>query len=150
MKIFVSCLLLACIAFYDVSATKWEDCGSATGTVKSLQVSDCPDSDDTCILKRGTTKTITIEFDSKTASKTVKASVHGVMSGVPMPFPLPKADGCVYGGLSCPIQDGKSYTYSHSLDIKSIYPPVSVKVRWELVDEASKDIVCLEIPCEIQ
>lgn len=148
MKSFIACLFAACLAL--ATATKWEECGSTTGEVKSLTVSDCPDDADTCILKRGTSKNITIVFDSKTTSKTVKAVVHGVIGGVPLPFGLPKPDGCAFGGLSCPLENGKSYTYSHSLEIKNSYPPLGVKVRWELKDDAKKDIVCLEIQCEIQ
>ncbi|KAG8176971.1 hypothetical protein JTE90_029420 [Oedothorax gibbosus] len=78
------------------------------------------------------------------------AVVHGVIGGMPLPFPVPNPDGCKFGGLTCPLENGKTYTYTHNLFIRSSYPPLGVKVRWELQDEAGKDIVCIEIPCHIQ
>ncbi|GFY42706.1 NPC intracellular cholesterol transporter 2 [Trichonephila inaurata madagascariensis] len=146
--------LFACVALFvlavQVSGTKFSDCGSSSGQVTAVEVTDCPDNVDPCILGRGSSKGITIKFASKTDSKTVKAVVHGVIGGVPLPFslPKPKDDGCKTG-LACPLKNGESYTYSNNLDIKSSYPPLAVTVRWELKDDNSNDIICVEIPCKI-
>ena len=50
--------------------------------------------------------------------------VHGIVLGVPVPFPIPEPDGCK-SGISCPIQKDKSYNYVNKLPVKSEYPSVS-------------------------
>lgn len=57
-------------------------------------------------------------------STTSKAVVHGIIAGVPIPFPIPVEDGCKCG-IECPIQTQKSYHYVTSLPVKSEYPAVS-------------------------
>ncbi|GIY61878.1 NPC intracellular cholesterol transporter 2 [Caerostris darwini] len=142
---FIALVVLA----VQVSGTKFTDCGSQSGQVTSVDVTDCPDSADTCILKKGTTKGISIKFTSKSESKTLKAVVHGVIAGVPLPFNLPKSDGCK-SGIACPTKNGENYTYANNLVIRNSYPSLGVTVRWELKDDQQQDMVCIEIPCEIQ
>lgn len=57
-------------------------------------------------------------------SQTSKALVHGIIAGVPIPFPIPKDDGC-QSGIQCPIQKQQSYHYLNSLPVKTEYPAVS-------------------------
>lgn len=59
------------------------------------------------------------------ASQTSKAVVHGVIAGVPVPFPIPVEDGCKCG-VQCPIVEQKVYSYVNQLPVKSEYPSVSV------------------------
>ncbi|GBM50434.1 NPC intracellular cholesterol transporter 2 a [Araneus ventricosus] len=145
--------LVVCIALFvlavQVGGTKFTDCGSKSGQVASVVVTDCPDSDDTCILKKGTTKGITINFTSKGASNSAQAVVHGVIAGVPLPFSLKNPDGCK-SGISCPIKNQESYTYTNQLPIRRSYPALGVTVRWEIQNDNKDDIVCVEIPCEIR
>ena len=131
------------------SASKFTDCGSTTGEVSSVEVTGCSDGADVCPLKRGTKAGITINFSSKAESSSLKAVVHGVIKSVPIPFPLPQSDACK-SGVTCPVENGKSYTYSNNLNIRRSYPPLGVTVRWELKDQNNDDMVCVEIPCEIQ
>lgn len=57
-------------------------------------------------------------------SQTSTAVVHGVIAGVPVPFPIPIEDGCK-SGIQCPIQKQQMYHYLNSLPVKSEYPAVS-------------------------
>lgn len=57
-------------------------------------------------------------------SQTSTAVVHGVIAGVPIPFPIPIEDGCK-SGIQCPIQMKQQYHYLNSLPVKSEYPSVS-------------------------
>ncbi|XP_035206801.1 NPC intracellular cholesterol transporter 2-like [Stegodyphus dumicola] len=141
-------LVLSAIAAHVCVASKFQDCGSAA-KVNSVTISDCPDSLDECPLKRGTEASISIGFKSNSETKTLKAVVHGIISGVPLPFPLPQPDGCK-SGVSCPVQKGQSYTYANKLKVKNSYPPLAVKVKWELKDENNNDLICVEIPCKVQ
>lgn len=132
-----------------LSATKFTDCGSTSGQVSSVEVTGCPDSEDVCPLKKGTKAGITINFSSKADSKSLRAVVHGVIKSVPIPFPLPQSNACK-SGVTCPVTNGKDYTYENNLNIRNSYPAIGVTVRWELRDENNNDMVCVEIPCEIQ
>ena len=55
--------------------------------------------------------------------KTLKAVVHGVIAGIPIPFPLPNAEACGKN-LECPVTAGTSVTYFEGLPVKPIYPTV--------------------------
>ena len=57
-------------------------------------------------------------------SQTSKAIVHGVIAGVPIPFPIPIQDGCK-SGIACPIQKEANYHYVNDLPVKAEYPSVS-------------------------
>lgn len=57
-------------------------------------------------------------------SQTSKAVVHGIIAGVPVPFPIPMEDGCK-SGIQCPIQKQQNYHYVNALPVKSEYPAVS-------------------------
>ena len=54
------------------------------------------------------------------------AIVHGIIAGIPIPFPLPNPDACKDSGLQCPLASGKSASYVATLPILSEYPAVSV------------------------
>nr|QAX87815.1 NPC2-6 [Pardosa pseudoannulata] len=129
-------------------ASPYEDCGSDSGQVTAVEVSGCDDGQESCTLKRGTNAQITIKFNSKTDTKSLTGVVHGLVAGIPVPFPLPNPNACK-AGVSCPVKSGQSYTYSDKLEIKTIYPPLSLKVRYELRGEKNDDLVCVEIPCTI-
>ncbi|KAJ0041608.1 hypothetical protein NL108_012563, partial [Boleophthalmus pectinirostris] len=49
------------------------------------------------------------------------AVVHGVIAGVPVPFPIPVSDGC-QSGINCPIEMQKFYNYVTTLPVKTEYP----------------------------
>lgn len=127
-----------------------------------------------------------------TDSQTSKAVVHGVIAGIPVPFPIPNDDGCK-SGIQCPIQKQKTYSYVNQLPVKADYPSVSLTisisvkplalhlvraavtwsgsplhiidwiffcsfffffklklvVQWELTDDSSKDLFCIEFPVQI-
>ena len=82
-------------------------------------------------------------------SSSLTTVVHGQISGLEMPFPLKNPDAC-QAGVQCPIEAGSSYEYLASLPILKAYPKVKVLVKWELQDENSKDVVCVQIPAKIK
>ncbi|XP_054712583.1 NPC intracellular cholesterol transporter 2 homolog a-like [Uloborus diversus] len=145
--------MLLCIAFSLLVAvgncSPFNDCGSKTGTPTSVKVTDCPDDADECVLKRGTTAGIEVDFTAGAATKTLKTSVHGIIANVPMPFPLPEPDACKTG-VTCPVTKGSTYIYKNNLAIRQIYPALEVTVRWELKDDSGADMVCVEIPCRLE
>ncbi|XP_008557348.1 NPC intracellular cholesterol transporter 2 homolog a [Microplitis demolitor] len=128
-----------------------QDCGSKVGKYNNVTVSDCEPDAATCILKRGTDASITISFDVDKDISAVKAVVHGVIGGAPLPFPFSHPDGCQTSGLTCPLTKASGpYTYTTTLHVEKLYPKLKVGVKWELKDENDDNIVCAMIPSEIK
>uniref|UniRef100_A0A8C9DQ48 NPC intracellular cholesterol transporter 2 n=1 Tax=Prolemur simus TaxID=1328070 RepID=A0A8C9DQ48_PROSS len=121
--------------------------GSVVGVIKEVNVSPC--STQPCQLSKGQSYSINVTFTSNTLSKSSKASVHGIIMGVPVPFPIPEPDGCK-SGISCPIQKDKTYSYLNKLPVKSEYPSIKLVVEWELRDDQDQRLFCWEIPIQIQ
>uniref|UniRef100_UPI00398F2C48 NPC intracellular cholesterol transporter 2-like n=1 Tax=Pristiophorus japonicus TaxID=55135 RepID=UPI00398F2C48 len=146
----VRCGLLAALLALGVvcgaQPVKFKDCGSKTGQINTVDITSCPSLP--CVLHRGQTYGVNVTFTSSTSSQTSKAVVHGILSGIAIPFSIPNADGCK-SGIQCPIQNNQKYNYINSLPIKREYPSVKLVVQWELKDDNSDDIFCWVIPVEI-
>lgn len=67
---------------------------------------------------------IMLLFVDKEATQ-LKAVVHGIIGGVPLPFNPPNVDGCTDSGINCPVGAGKTYTYTNSIPVLKTYPSVS-------------------------
>merc|ERR1712168_101752 len=98
--------------------------------------------------KKNTKVGVAVTFKSNTDTKTSKAVVHGVLGGIPLPFPIPNDDGCK-SNVHCPITNGATNVYENGISIQSAYPKVQVIVRWELKDEQGNDLFCFSIPAQI-
>ena len=61
--------------------------------------------------------------DEATVHSTSK--VHGIIGGVPVPFPLKDSDGCHGMTPKCPLAKGAEEAYRTSLFVKPIFPSVS-------------------------
>ncbi|KAK8768580.1 NPC intracellular cholesterol transporter 2-like [Amblyomma americanum] len=142
-------LLLAALLLSSAACAlgDWPQCDAPDGTTVNFEIEGCKPPG-TCVLKKGTQANVTIHFKSKVASQGVKVKAYGVFHEVPLPFPLPQPDACK-SGVTCPVQAQGSYTYRGSFPVKSAYPSISLNVKWELIDDASKNLVCQLIPVEI-
>lgn len=141
-------LLASLLLVSNVDCLIFKDCGSLYGKVRSVKVAGCENSN-ICILKSGQSADLTVEFTSLEPTNVVKASVHGIIAGVPLPFPLPQSDACQNSGLTCPLEDKTNYTYTASIPISPAYPKIKVLVKWELQEANGKDLFCIEIPSAI-
>lgn len=139
-------LLFPLIAFTCAEIVKYKDCGSPAGKIISVDINPCPS--EPCQLKKGQGYSVNVTFSSSVASKTSVAYVHGVIAGVPVPFPIPISDGCK-SGIQCPIQEGQTYHYLTSLPVKSEYPCIKLVVKWELQAENDTDLFCILFPVQI-
>ena len=61
----------------------------------------------------------------------MKAEVHGIIQGVPVPFPLHDPDACHLSGLTCPLEPGNNYHYTATLPVLGSYPKVSSSLQAE-------------------
>ncbi|XP_077412522.1 NPC intracellular cholesterol transporter 2-like [Vanacampus margaritifer] len=138
--------LLCLMGFTCADPVKYFDCGSSSGKVTIVDITPCPTQP--CQLHREQSYSVNVTFDSGVQSKTSKAVVHGVIAGVPVPFPIPIEDGCK-SGIQCPIQKQKNYHYLNQLPVKKVYPAIKLVVEWELRDDANQDLFCIKFPVEI-
>ncbi|KAK6481480.1 NPC intracellular cholesterol transporter 2-like [Huso huso] len=126
-------VLASLVAVSVAEPIKYLDCGSVVGKISSVDVTPC---------------TVNTVVSSDAASQTSKAIVHGVIAGVPIPFPIPNEDGCK-SGIQCPIQQQKTYSYVNQLPVKTEYPSLKLVVEWELRDDNNKDYFCFKFPVQI-
>merc|ERR1711887_123670 len=144
-------LIAACFVFADgfrLTATML-NCGSrATVDMKAIEISDCAGA--RCILTRGQRANLTIPFTPSTDVTELTTKVHGMIAGVPIPFPLPtgEEDACKYTG--CPIERHNPATFKYSLFVQPSYPPLDVGVKWELVDQSGVTQVCIIFPATLK
>ncbi|RVE57151.1 hypothetical protein OJAV_G00213540 [Oryzias javanicus] len=128
------------------TSVKFVDCGSSSGKVAMVDINPC--STQPCQLHKGDSYTVNVTFNSGVESQTSTAVVHGIIAGVPIPFPIPVADGCK-SGIQCPIQKEQTYNYATELPVKSEYPPIKLVVEWELKDDGKNDLFCIRFPVQI-
>jgi Niemann-Pick C2 protein len=63
----------------------------------------------------------------------VKAGVHGIIQGLPIPWPLHDPNACHLSGLTCPLQPGNNYHYTATFPVLKSYPKVSSFLQTEYV-----------------
>ncbi|XP_059229732.1 NPC intracellular cholesterol transporter 2 [Mustela nigripes] len=140
-------LLLALGASALAEPVHFKDCGSGVGVIKELNVNPCPTQP--CKLHKGQSYSVNVTFTSNILSQSSKAVVHGIVLGVPVPFPIPEPDGCK-SGINCPIQKDKTYSYLNKLPVKNEYPSIKLVVQWELLGDKGQHLFCWEIPVQIE
>ncbi|KAM6960884.1 NPC intracellular cholesterol transporter 2-like [Aplochiton taeniatus] len=139
-------IVFALVALTCADPVKFADCGSTVGKVSLVDIQPCPSQP--CKLQKGQSYAVNVTFNSIVESKTSTAVVHGVVAGIPIPFPIPVEDGCK-SGIACPIMSQKSYHYVNQLPVKAEYPAIKLVVEWELRDDSSKDLFCIRFPVQI-
>ncbi|KAH9362715.1 NPC intracellular cholesterol transporter 2-like [Haemaphysalis longicornis] len=149
MEMYRQLLIAAALLLSSAAVVRgdWSTCGAPDGSTQSFEIAGCQ-APARCVLKKGTEAKVSILFSSKVASKGVKVKAFGVIHEVPIPFPLPQKDACQCG-VTCPIQENGNYTYHSSFPIKAEYPSLSLDVKWELIDDDGKNLVCQLVPVEI-
>lgn len=127
---------------------QYKDCGSKLGNGITVTVDPC--TAEPCTLTRGMNYSIGIDFTASSADQKISAVIHGIVAGVPVPFPFDHPDACVDSGLTCPLSAGKKYHYSATLPVLTSYPAIKLLVQWELKDDKqAADITCVEIPVAV-
>ncbi|CAJ1073613.1 NPC intracellular cholesterol transporter 2-like [Xyrichtys novacula] len=139
-------VLLCLMGFTCADLVKFKDCGSESAKVAMVDINPCPVQP--CQLKKGQSYSVNVTFTSDVQSQTSTAQVHGVIAGVPIPFPIPNEDGCK-SGIQCPIQPKLTYHYVNGLPVKTEYPAIKLVVKWELRDDNKKDLFCILFPVQI-
>nr|XP_011445164.2 NPC intracellular cholesterol transporter 2 [Crassostrea gigas] len=137
------CIFLALLSISFADNVKFKDCGSVVGKINSVDVNPCPT--EPCQLKKNTNVTISMDFLPNSNSATFKTVVHGIIGGVPVPFPT--ANGDVNPPV--PIQQNQKITYTNAIFVEPAYPKISLVVKWEIQDSTGKDFACFVVPAMI-
>lgn len=146
-------------------------CDSPHGTVQSVSISTCKDTDSYCVLQKNTNASIEVNFvpskffvfliflkpsltnliflHTDYAATSVTTKIIGEVVGVPMPFPINPKEACGNYGLNCPLTVSGKSQFKLELPIKSAYPSVSVTVTIKLVDDSNTNLVCLQFNAQI-
>ncbi|CAF0792011.1 unnamed protein product [Adineta steineri] len=147
MSTFFILTVLFCSICSIWTATPFKDCGSVLGTIKSFDVTGCTTVP--CKFAKGQTYTMNLEFQSNATSKTASVHIHGVIGGIPVPFPLPDPDACKMN-VKCPVNANDANVAIMSLPVLSSYPSISLYVKLEITaDDQNKDYACLQFPATI-
>ncbi len=133
------------------ATNQYEKCEgvSLVAAINKVDISPCAALP--CQLQKGTNITVTVDFtlNSSEMAKTATTVVHGILKGLPVPFPTDYTDACKTAGLKCPLKQSSKNVYTAQLYIKKIFPDINVYVKWELQDQDGKDLFCFEIPVTI-
>lgn len=141
------CAFLIVSLVSGIDCIRWKLCGGSA-KVSDVKISGC-DSDPICSLKKGQDTSFSVTFVSNEAVKSATAVVHGIVFGVPMPFPLDNPDACKNSGMTCPLGPGKQYTYTNNVYVQPKYPTMKLVVKYEVKDQSGNDLFCVEIPVQI-
>jgi Niemann-Pick C2 protein len=141
------CVFLIVSLLSGIDCIRWKLCGGS-GKVSDVKVSGC-ETDPICNLKKGQSSSFAVTFANNEAVTSATAVVHGIVMGLPVPFPLDNPNACKDSGMTCPLDSGTRYTYSNSVYISPKYPKVKLVVKYEVKDQNGSDLFCVEIPVQI-
>ncbi|XP_018025442.1 NPC intracellular cholesterol transporter 2 homolog a [Hyalella azteca] len=146
----LTCLAIFTFAFCLATAVRIKNCGGkANIDYQNIQITGCSPKLPYCIFEKNHTAQLSIPFSSNTEITSLKAVVHGVIGGIPIPFPLDNPEACGQS-LTCPVAAHTNVTYFEGLPVKPIYPSLRLTVKWALQDQAGVDQVCILIPVKLQ
>ncbi|XP_022691999.1 epididymal secretory protein E1-like [Varroa jacobsoni] len=145
MKTFLVIFALAAIAI----ASPFTSCNHSQGTIRTVEISGCKDTDPYCVLYKGTNVNLSITFVPASDASRVTVEVYGLISGFGIPYPLPNSNACARG-LICPLKNGETATYKHSFPVRNGFPSIALDVIWTLFDERKNRIICARLPVVIQ
>jgi len=115
-----------------------------------LEVAQFPDGTTTVELQQGVAYDFSISFESASGSATLENKLTGIIAGIPVPWNGVAKNAC--DGLAdkkCPLEAGESYTYKNQILVEKAFPTVAVTIRWQIIDAASDNQVCFELPAKI-
>jgi len=62
---------------------------------------------------------------------------------------LKDANGCDLG-INCPVKAGDALSESVTLPILNEYPKINLFVKWQVMDDQNKQMICFIFPVSIQ
>ncbi|XP_015784647.1 NPC intracellular cholesterol transporter 2 homolog a [Tetranychus urticae] len=148
-------LIVALINFqyhlYDCIKLKFSSCDLQGGKTHELRIDGCKDNVDPCVLVRGKTAHIEVDFVAPFDSNYVYADVSRQSSTLPISLPLPflDRDACNNHGLNCPLKKGQNYTYIYDFYVDPLLPSVKGVYHFTLTTFWGYSIGCISVPLEV-
>ena len=150
MRIEAALFFVVFVAFAAPTSAKsvnFTDCGSEVGKLVSVDISPCDS--EPCVLKIGTTVSVTITLipHEQVTSGLVEATA--VIDGVNLPVPVPNPDPCQGYGMSCPLAGGKQQEMALKQYIEESFPAVKLQLIVDILDQSNKKVFCGQLDLQI-
>lgn len=146
-KMNILLIYIFCLPVF-LSALPMKDCGSKKSKINFVALNNCQSLP--CVIKKGTYANFTVNFTPNEEVTAGKIKVWGIMKPLPpIPFALDNDNLCQTPNISCPLQAGKAVTFGNHLEVKTIYPSISVINKWQVEEQHGEVLFCFEISLQI-
>lgn len=109
----------------------------------------CNDNKLPCVMHRGTTGRVEVDFIAPFDSRSLYADVRGrVGSGlVPVYLPLQgfHKEACIGHGITCPVTQGSKLTYSYEMLVDQGSPALQTDAIWRMTDFWGFNVACFRV-----
>ena len=126
---------------------------SCGGQVREVRAFGCQSDKLPCIMTRGTTGRVEVDFVPPFDSRSLYAEVRGrVGSGiVPVYLPLQgfDKDACLGHGITCPVKQGSQLTYVYEMLVDPSIPNLQTDAIWKLTDYWGFTVACFRADIQI-
>lgn len=141
-------LILLCLVALVQSKNYWRECKGDTGKVLSVDVEGCTHSP--CLLKKGGSTGIKMEFTTPVDIKNLGVKMQGKIGFVWLPLPGGPTKGCDDKKCQCPLKAGGTYTFEKSVEISPSYPSLNLLIAVSLFDDDQNRVACVQMPVSLR
>lgn len=129
----------------------FESCG---GQVLEVRAFGCQNNTLPCIMTRGTTGTVEVDFIPPFDTRSLYIEVRGRSTATSlMPIYLPvigiDSNACVGHGITCPVKKNSKLTYIHETTVDRSVQPVQTDAIWRLTDYWGFTVACFKVDVNI-
>lgn len=106
-----------------------------------------------CVVRRGNDALMDLDFTAPVHATSLRPTVFASVLGATIQYPLPdhlqEACNHVYPNL-CPLAAGTTTTYSFVFSVNSSYPPITVGVQVNLLNQNDEVVACFEVDIAVR
>ncbi|GJQ76788.1 hypothetical protein Trydic_g14999 [Trypoxylus dichotomus] len=123
-------------------------CDNGISLPSLIQVNNCESSP--CELVQGTTTSLNVTFIAQDYIEGLKPEVIAYALGAEVNYPLSETDGCnSLINIRCPIDAGELVRYNLQMPILSIYPTISLRMKFTIYNENENGLTCFVIDARV-
>lgn len=128
----------------------FSQCG---GQVLEVRAFGCKDNRLPCVMTRGTTGRLEVDFVPAFDSRSLYAEVRGRVGSplIPVYVPLQNfhKEACVGHGITCPVRKGSRLTYVYEMLVDNTMPYLSTDAIWKMTDYWGFTVACFKADIHI-